>query len=333
MTAENDDLIPRQVVGITAFVCAVTLVLIALLGPAMLNVIHYRTSLSGIWQTEAFDITNLIVLVPILITGEILDFLKKDGSKYFLILSPIMLMYSGLEYGIGQEWGNPAYVGNSEAFCGLFLLLTVGGLILLIGTLTRFTSKDAPIFNPKVLRIYVGIMSVFLLMFAFMWVSQVAQVISTGNTLTGDYLATPTSWWMVKFMDLGITIPVGFLSLLLLLSKPKKAYPLLLLFFGFFITLATAVNASAVIEVINRDPTVTIGSGTTGIVIFPVLAILAYAGLFYLIRTKLPSRTHLWRAKTNDEKETDTVGKSKRRDIIVVYRSKYGTTKRYAKWI
>jgi hypothetical protein len=31
----------------------------------------------------------------------------------------------------------------------------------------------------------------------------------------------------------------------MLFSKPKKAYPLVLLFFGFFITLGTAVNASA----------------------------------------------------------------------------------------
>jgi hypothetical protein len=90
----------------------------------------------------------------------------------------------------------------------------------------------------------------------------------------------------VRFFDLGITIPTGFIALLLLLSKPKRAYPLVLLFFGFFITLGTAVNASAIIEVVNHDPAVT-GSGAGGLVIFPVLGILAYAGLFYLIRNKL----------------------------------------------
>ena len=51
------------------------------------------------------------------------------------------------------------------------------------------------------------------------------------------------------------------------------------LFFGFFITLGTAVNASALIEVINKDPTATSGTGAAGLVIFPVLALLAYVGL------------------------------------------------------
>lgn len=284
---KNDDLIPSLAEGITAFVCAATLIAISILGPAILDVIHYRTSQSVIWQTQAFDITNLILVVPLLVVGGIFVLLKKNSSKYFLILTPIMLMYSGLEYGISQEWGNPAYSGNSEAFSGLFLTLTIGGLILLLGSLSRFTSKDAPNFNPKWLRVYVAVMAAFLLMFVFMWSSQLMEVISTGNTASGDYLAAPTGWWMVKFMDLGITIPIGFITLLLLLSKPKKAYPLVLLFFGFFITLGTAVNASAIIEVINKDPTTTSGTGVAGLVIFPVLALLSYGGLFYLIKDKV----------------------------------------------
>jgi hypothetical protein len=58
-----------------------------------------------------------------------------------------------------------------------------------------------------------------------------------------------------------------------------------LLFFGFFITLGTAVNASAIVEVINKDLSIT-GTGAGGLVIFPVLGVLAYAGLFYLIKSK-----------------------------------------------
>ena len=177
-------------------------------------------------------------------------------------------------------------------------------------------------------------MAIFLLMFGFMWVSQLAQVISTGNTSAGDYLATPTSWWMVKFLDLGITIPMGFLALLLLLSKPKKAYPLVLLFYGFFITLGTAVNASAIIEVINKDPAVTTGSGSAGIIVFPVLGLLAYGGLFYLIKDKLHSQSQSHKNESLDRKEEcDKAKKPGSDNVVVIYKSKYGATKRYAEWI
>ena len=243
----------------------------------MLNVIHYRTSQSVIWQTQAFDLTDLVVVAPLLVVGGTFTLLKKCSSKYFLVLTPIMLLYSGLEYGIGQEWGNPAYTGNSEAFSGLFLTLTIGGLILLLGSLSQFKAEDAPTFKPKGLT-YVGLMAVFLLMFAFMWISQLVQILTTGNTTAGDYLAAPTGWWMVKYIDLGVTIPMGFIALLLLLSKPKKAYPLVLLFFGFFITLGTAVNASAIITFVHNDPAATTGSGAAGLVIFPVLGFLRTEG-------------------------------------------------------
>jgi len=293
-TKSNDDnLVPSFAMAGTAFFCAVILAAVAVLGPAFLNVIHYHTSQSVIWQTQAFDITDLIVIVPLLVIGGVFTLLKKQSSKYFLVLTPIVLLYLGLEYGIGQEWGNPTYTGNSEAFSGLFLAMTIGGLILLLASLPRFTPKDAPGFKTKWLRVYVAVMAVFLLMFAYMWSSQLLQVITSGNTTAGDYLSAPTGWWMVKFMDLGVTIPLGFIALLLLLSKPQRAYPLVLLFFGFFITLGTAVNASAIIEVINKDPTVTTGTGAAGLVIFPVLALLAYGGLFYLVKDKLEVRNQL----------------------------------------
>ena len=195
-------------------------------------------------------------------------------------------MYVGVSYGLGQEWGSTVYTGNSEAYYWLFLILVVGGLILLMGSLSKFNGEDTPAFNPKWLKIYVAVMAVFLLAFTAMWISQISQVISTGNTSAGDYLAAPNSWWVVKFLDLGFSIPTGFIALLLLLSKPKKAYPLVLLFFGFFITLGTAVNASAIVMVINHDPSVA-GANAGGLVIFPVLGILAYGGLFYLIKDKL----------------------------------------------
>lgn len=186
--------------------------------------------------------------------------------------------------GIGQEWSTTTYTGNVENYWWLFLTLVIGGLVLLIGSLSMFMEKDAPEFKPKSLRIYVGLVFVFLLLFAAMWVSQILQVINTGDLADGSYTAAPTAFWAIKYLDLGVSIPVGFIALFLLLSKPKKAYPLLLLFFGFFITTGTAVNAMAIMQIVNKDPA--IASMGASIAVFPILGILAYGSLFYLIKDK-----------------------------------------------
>jgi hypothetical protein len=276
----------RYAVSFIAIICATVLIVIAIIGPLGLGIIEHRTSQSGIYQVAGQDLANLILMTPILFIGAITNLTKKDSAKYFLILTPITLIYTGLSYGIGQEWNNSAYLGNIEHFFMLFLVLIIGGLILGMSSLSMFDKQDAPDFKPRGLRVYVGLMTIFLLFFSMMWTSEVFEVLTTGDTSTGSYQAAPTVFWVIRYLDLGITIPLGFIALYLLITRPKTAYPIILLFFGFFITLGTAVNTMAVVQLLSGDPDLA-GTAAGGLVIFPVLAILAYAGFFYLIKHKL----------------------------------------------
>jgi len=285
--AEIESLYSTYLLAGVAIVCAFILVLMAVLGPLGLGVIHYRTSQSGILQLEGQDLADLFVIMPILATGAALVLLKRVRSaKYFLVLAPVTLMYTGLSLGIGQEWSDPAYSGNVQNYFGIYLSLIIGGLILLIGTLSMFSEKDAPNFTKRNLKIYAGIVGVFLLVFAAMWLSQIIQVINTGDLPDHSYSAAPTVFWTIRYLDLGVSIPVGFLALFLLISKPKKAYPIILLFFGFFITMASVVNADVIVSIIHKDPSV--AAMGASVAIFPILAILAYSGLLYLLQDKLP---------------------------------------------
>lgn len=283
-TEAHDQLLPRPLVGSVAIVCAVVLAAVAILGPLVLGTIEYRTSTSGVWQIEGADVVNLFLVTPILLLGGILHLMGRPGSRYLLILPPVTLMYTGLSVGMGQEWGDPAYDGNVEQYAWLFLVLIIGGLVLLIASLSMFTERDAPAFKPRNLRIYVAVMSLFLLLFAMMWLSELAEVISTGDTSTGSYEATPTLWWIVRYLDLGITIPLGFVGLFLLLTRTRQAYPLVLLFFGFFVTLGTAVLSMGIVMTLNDDPEAQPGA----LLIFATLAALSWVGLLYLLWAKLP---------------------------------------------
>lgn len=279
----SECLIPWYIIGATAIICAAALVSIAFLGPIGQEIIQYKTSQSGIWQIVGQDLANLVLIAPILLIGGILCLARRDGSKYLLILTPISLMYTGLSIGIGQEWSNSAYSGNVEGYWWLFAILIIGGLILLLGSLSMFTEADAPDFKPRNLRIYVGLMTIFFLLFAVMWISQIQQVTNTGDLPDGSYKAAPTAFWTIRYLDLGISIPLGFLALFLMLSKPKKAYSILLLFFGFFITTGTAVDMMAIVQVMNGDTEVV----KEGLIIFPILTSFSYGGLIYLIKDKI----------------------------------------------
>jgi hypothetical protein len=246
-----------------------------------------RTSQSGIWQVEGNDLANLVLMVPLLLFGGLLQLAGRGGAKYLLILTPITLMYTGLSYGVGEEWGNPAYSGNVQDYFWLYLILIVGGLLLLVGTLSMFGERDAPRFGRVGLRVYVGVFVLFFLVFAGMWVSQILQVIDTGNLAGNAYSSAPVVFWTIRYLDLGFSIPLGLLALFLLLTKPRRGYPLVLLFFGFGLTTGTAVNTVAVVELVNHDPSVS-GAAASGLVIFPILGILVFAGFFYLIRDRLP---------------------------------------------
>lgn len=282
--AGNEALIPRFVVVVSAFISAFAIAALALLGPLWLGAIEYRTSQSGLWQIQGADFVNLVLVAPILLIGGALHLFRRDGSRYFLILPPVTLMYTGLSLGLGQEWGNPAYPGNVEQYAWLFLILIIGGLVMLVSSMPLFTERDAPDFKPRSLRIYVGVMMLFLLMFAAMWLSELVQVMGGGDVAGDAYSQTPTLWWAVRYLDLGFTIPLGFLALFLLLTKPKRAYSLVLLFFGFFITLGTAVLSMGIMMTINDDPQAQAGS----LPVFAMLAILSWVGLLYLVKDKLP---------------------------------------------
>jgi hypothetical protein len=138
----------------------------------------------------------------------------------------------------------------------------------------------------------VTVVGIFLLFFAVMWMSELIEVATTGTTSSGAYESSPTVFWVVRYFDLGITIPLGFIALYLLLTRPKTAYPIILLFFGFFITLGTSVNAMAIVQILSGDPEVA-GAVLAGIFIFPILGLLSWAGLLYLVKDKIIE----WRGK------------------------------------
>ncbi|WP_371806229.1 hypothetical protein [Candidatus Lokiarchaeum ossiferum] len=279
----SESVLDRLFIGLLAIICGIILAYLSIMGPLGFSILEHHTSPSAIYQTIGQDLANLIVLVPLLIIGGITHIMQKPCSKYLLILTPIYLLYMAISYTIGQEWNRAEYTGNIEQYFYHFLILIIGGLILLIYTLSNFDFNESPDFNPKSLRIYTFIFCLALTFFAIMWIGEVNEVLRTGDTVSNSYSSAPTVFWVIRIFDLGISIPLGFISAFLLLRNVKKFYPLILLSYGFFITMITAVNCMGFVMLANNDPELQAG----GLVIFLIMAILAYSGFFFLIKDKI----------------------------------------------
>ncbi|MDP4144759.1 MAG: hypothetical protein Q8936_09835 [Bacillota bacterium] len=261
-----------------SIVSGIIIAYLSILGPLFLNKILYKTSRAALYQMQAQDLTNLIFISPILILAGILLLLEKSVYKHLLILSPISTIYYALSYTLGMEWSSPIYTGNSEKFFYYFLFLIVSSLIIMFYAISRFDENINFKLNKKFLVIYSIIFILACLAFASMWMKEVNQVINIGTTTS--YNETPTLFWVIRCFDLGFTIPLGFISLYLLWTRPSQSLAIQLLFYGFFLTTGIAVNAMGFFMYINDDPA--FSSGT--MVVFLILLAVICSGYIYILK-------------------------------------------------
>lgn len=266
----------RIFVGIMALATALALIYLAVQGPLIRGVIAYKTAPGIVGQLMGQDAVNLVLMSPLLLAGGILLFLRRPLAKFFLIATPLFLIYFALSYTIGWEWSSPAYTGNSERYFFLYLFVLVAALVILLYTLAVFPRNVESRFKKGGLAVYSAVFVLFLLVFAGMWAKEVFEVIGTGTSR--GYSIAPAAFWLVRVFDLGFSIPLGLISVYLLWARPKQAYAVVCLFYGFFFTQIVAVLAMGVTMYFTKDPTFL----WRDLVVFTVLAAVIAFGFFYV---------------------------------------------------
>ncbi len=266
----------RAFVGVLSVLTGAVLVYLAIQGPLFLNAIRYKTAEVISNQLVGQDAVNAFLLSPILVIGGIALLFKKRIAKFLLVATPLFLIYYALSYTVGWEWSSPAYAGDSQRFTFHFLFVLVAALIILLYSLAVFPKDVTSRFNKKGLAVYSAAFSLFLLVFAAMWIKEVREVISAGTTR--GYDIAPTAFWLVRVFDLGFSMPLGLISVYLLWARPNKAYPIICLFYGFFFTQIVAVNAMGWMMFLKKDPAFLMRD----LVVFTILALIIFFGFFYV---------------------------------------------------
>jgi len=112
-----------------------------------------------------------------------------------------------------------------------------------------------------------------------MWLKEVFLVMS--SNYPASYGQNPVLFWVIRYLDLGFTIPLGLLSVYLLWTRPDSAFPVQLLFYGFFITTVTAVCSMGFLMYIDNAPDFSFG----GLLVFLALAVIVFTGFVYILKT------------------------------------------------
>jgi hypothetical protein len=99
-------------------------------------------------------------------------------------------------------------------------------------------------------------------------------------------LTSPTAFWLVKFMDLGIVVPAAVVvGVGLLAGRPWAQRPMQTMV-GAFAFLATSVSAMAIVMYANDDP-----DGSLGPVVVASAVALALLGVFGSLQRGSPEAT------------------------------------------
>ncbi|MDD2423605.1 MAG: hypothetical protein PHT37_05680 [Candidatus Cloacimonetes bacterium] len=274
----NPENFERIFIAVIALICAGLLIYLGIEGPLIKGNIVYRTHPTVYNQLIAQDAVNTFVIAPILILGAWGLLQRKRFGKYLLVLTPLFLLYYAISYGVGWEWMAPDYQGNNQLYFFHYLGVLISALLIMFYTLDAFPPRMKPRIKKKPLIIYSVIFTIFTSLFAMMWMKDIFTLFATGTT--GGYDISPAAFWLVRFLDLGFSVPLAFISLYLLWLRPQSSFPVQMLLYGFFLSMSVVVNAMGLVMYLNNDPAADLKVN----LVFLVLLLISITGYVFILK-------------------------------------------------
>ncbi|GAA1751011.1 hypothetical protein [Kocuria aegyptia] len=258
----------------------------SVLGPVGLGLLEYRTSPTTLNQLVGSDAAALVVIAPLAVIAAVL---VARGHRAGPVLGSGIGVYAVYTYAqliIGQEYLR--LPGNVEYWFPLLL-----GVFVLAEAATVLSWLAIPKHLPPLSRRVQRTAAVALLASAaFLTVGLHLPTMLTAwddpASMT-EYSSSPTPFWMVKLMDLGILVPVAIACGIGLLAGAgwarRVVYPLL----TGYTCLTISVASMAVVMLLRGDPDASAGLAGGFLVfaaLFITLVVALYRPLFH------PGATH-----------------------------------------
>jgi hypothetical protein len=259
----GDDLRPRvqrpnRWLGIGLIVLGAGVAASSILGPFVADVIRYHTSAEMVNQVIGGDVVALFLVAPVSIFAGILALRGHPAAPAVSIGPAIFAAYTYTQLALGGDF--LGYPGNSERVFLLDLWLFMLGTAIAATSWAMLDTRRLP----PTSRRFDRALSIFLL--------AVAAFLVLGLHLPGlldtwhneptapEYLYTPTPFWLVKFMDLGIVAPALIVIAIGTLRNARWAEKGKYSAIGWVALLGSSVAAMAIVMQAEDDPSASAGN-------------------------------------------------------------------------
>jgi hypothetical protein len=214
----------------------------AVLGPFVLDVLHYRTSASGLDQIRGTDLTALALVYPLCLWVGLQAWRGHPAAPVLALAPAVFTVYIWIQLLLGSEFGQP---GNVEWFSPL-LLGAVGLGIAVAVRATRLLRSQPPLRWSRRLERSTGVLLLVVVGFVVVGIHLTSLVDALSDHPVGDgVLTTPHAFWVVKAMDLALVAPASLLMGLGLLRGRSWARSPAAAVLGGYALLAWSVAAMA----------------------------------------------------------------------------------------
>lgn len=237
----------------------------AVLGPLILGVIRFRTSVSGLNQIQGGDLAALAVVAPVSLLVGLLAWRGHVAAPALALAPAMFAIYTYSQLILANEYLQQP--GNIERFFPLLLAIFLLAAAVVLRSWRLAQPERLPVPSRRLER-GSGIFLIVVAAFVVIGIHLPNFIDAIRDHPTSKaYLAAPTTFWVIKFYDLGIVVPSALTVGIGLVRRTawarKPAYAIL----GGYVLLGWSVAGMAWVMLINSDPDATLiqALGITGL--------------------------------------------------------------------
>jgi hypothetical protein len=252
----------------------------SILGPLGLGLMTYRTSSTTLNQLEGSDAATLFVIAPAALAAALLAARGHRAAPLLGAGIGAFTLYTYAQVIVGQEYLR--LPGNVERYFPLLLALFV---LAEVAVVLGWSGVPAELPPPsRRLRRVIAVTLVLVALFLVFGLHLRTMLLAWQDParLT-EYVSSPTPFWLVKLMDLGIVVPAAVGTAAGLWRGATWASRIAFVLITGFTGLAVSVTAMALVMIRNADPDAAAGlAAGFGLfaLVFAVLAGVLFRPLF-----------------------------------------------------